>query len=293
MERELKRKKTFDEQIDLLKNRNLIIDNEKQAKYILSKVNYYRLSGYFKYFYQSENRFKEGTSFDDIYNIYKFDTELRRLIMSLTEEVEISFRTYVAYYIAHNFGEEGYLDSSKFNEKYHNKFIDNIKEKINAYKEKEFIKHHNKQYNGKLPIWVIVEIFSFNDLSRLYGNMSNKDRKNIIRNNYVNIDILYSAIDVHNWIRILCDVRNICAHYERLFNRRLTNSFKLPRKYNKVFSNTLFSVLIVLKLLINNEIIWDDFLDKFYNLLDKYNFSDFEALGFTNDWKLILESKKD
>ena len=70
MERELKRKKTFDEQIDLLKNRNLIIDNEKQAKYILSKVNYYRLSGYFKYFYQSENRFKEGTSFDDIYNIY-------------------------------------------------------------------------------------------------------------------------------------------------------------------------------------------------------------------------------
>ena len=80
--------------------------------------------------------------------------------------------------------------------------------------------------------------------------------------------------------------------FERLFNRRLTNSFKLPRKYNKVFSNTLFSVLIVLKLLINNEIIWDDFLDKFYNLLDKYNFSDFEALGFTNDWKLILESKK-
>lgn len=294
----LKKAKTFDEQVDILQNRNLIIGDREEIKKVLSRVNYYRLSGYFRYFYKhGKEEFKEGTKFEDIYRLYKFDEGLRRLVMHLTEVVEISFRTYVAYYIAHNFGEEGHMDVSKFdpkNEKHHTKFIDKLNEKINSYEDKEFIKHHKKKYEGKLPIWVVVEIFSFNDLSRLYGNMKNSDRKAIIQNNYSDYKIVRSAYDVRNWIRVLTDVRNICAHYERLFNRRFTNSIKLPPMYNgKVFNNNIFSALIILKLLVNDVEIWDEFMINLNILFDKYEFKDFSSMGFTENWRDILDSKKD
>lgn len=289
----LKKAKTFEEQIDILQKRNLVIKDKEKAKNILSKINYYRLSGYFRYFYKFETEeFKENTTFEDLYRLYKFDESLRRLIMNLTEVVEINFRTFVAYYIAHNFGEEGHLNISNFDCKsveYHKKFIKNLEDKINSYEDKEFIKHHKETYRGKLPIWVVVEIFSFNDLSRLYGNMKNKDRKEIIKANYEDPKIVRSAFDVRNWIRVLTDVRNMCAHYERLFNKRFTNSIKLPPMYDgKVFNNTVFAALIILKLLVNDNEIWDEFIDDLEGLFKKYEFTDLESMGFQNDWKNII-----
>lgn len=294
----LKKAKTFEEQVDILQERKLIIVDREEIKRVLSRVNYYRLSGYFRYFYEGgKEEFKEDTKFEDIYRLYKFDEGLRRLIMNLTEAVEISFRTHVAYYIAHNFGEEGHMDVSKFDpksEEYHNRFIEKLNDKINAYEDKEFIRHHKEKYEGKLPIWVVVEIFSFNDLSRLYGNMKNSDRKAIIKNNYSDSKIVRSAYDVRNWIRVLSDVRNMCAHYERLFNRRFTNSIKLPPMYDgKVFNNSIFAALIILKLLVDDVEIWDEFMVNLNALFNKYEFKDFSSMGFTDDWKDILDSKKD
>ena len=298
LEKELKKAKTFEEQVDILEERKLLITDREETKRILARVNYYRLSGYFKYFYvDGKEEFKEGTTFDELYKLYKFDESLRRLVMNLTEEVEVSFRTYVAYYIAHNFGEEGHLDVSKFDprsEEYHNRFIEKLNEKINSYEDKEFIRHHKEKYEGKLPIWVIVEIFSFNDLSRLYGNMKKAGRKEIIKANYNDPKIVRSAYDVRNWIKVLTDVRNMCAHYERLFNRRFTNSIKLPPMYDgKVFTNRLFAALIILKLLVNDTEIWNEFMDNLDDLFNKYEFEDLGSMGFTEDWKDILESKKD
>lgn len=291
--KDLKKAKTFDEQINILEKRNLVIEDKDEAKKILSKINYYRLSGYFRYFYKDGvEEFKNGTTFNDLYKLYKFDEGLRRLIMNLTEVVEVNFRTFVSYYIAHNFGEEGHLDVDKFDSKskeYHTKFIEKLDDKIDSYEDKEFIKHHKSMYRGKLPIWVVVEIFSFNDLSRLYGNMTNKDRKEIIKANYNDPRIVKSAYDVRNWIRVLTDVRNMCAHYERLFNKRFTNSIKLPPMYEgKVYNNTLFAALIILKLLINDTEIWDEFIDNLNKLFEKYEFTDLASMGFTDDWSTII-----
>ena len=37
---------TFEEQVEILKSRNLIIEDKQEAINILSRVNYYRLSAY-------------------------------------------------------------------------------------------------------------------------------------------------------------------------------------------------------------------------------------------------------
>lgn len=114
-DKKLKDFKSLDEQIDLLEKRGLIIYNKDKAKRFLTNTNYYRFSGYYKPFYiKDTEQFKEKTTFNDIYNLYNFDRELRNLIFSLTEQVEIKFKTWIAYYISENYGNQGHLEKELF-----------------------------------------------------------------------------------------------------------------------------------------------------------------------------------
>lgn len=62
----LKSHLSYEEQIKLLKSRNLIVSNEQFALKKLQHLNYYRLSAYFYPFFEEKNRFETGTKFEDI-----------------------------------------------------------------------------------------------------------------------------------------------------------------------------------------------------------------------------------
>lgn len=296
VKRPFKKAKTFDEQVAILEERKLIITDRDYVKKVLSRLNYYRLSGYFIYFYiPGKEEFKQGTKFEEIYNLYKFDTELRRLFMELTEEIEINFRTYIAYYIAHNFGEEGHLNKDTFyNKDYHDEFIKILNKKVESYKDKAYIKHHKDIYAGNMPIWVVVEILSFTDLSKLYSNMKNNDREKIIYDNYKDRDIVKNASTVRFWLQSLSEIRNKCAHYERLYDSKLKKDIKLPKQFSckGIRTNSLFASLIIFKLLINDEVLWNNFIERFEEIVSKYEFKNFHNMGFIEGWKSSLIGKK-
>lgn len=70
----LKPHKSVDEQIDLLKKRNLLIEDEQKAKQVLSNISYYRLSGYLNYFKNNINdNFTINITFSKLIRIYNFD----------------------------------------------------------------------------------------------------------------------------------------------------------------------------------------------------------------------------
>lgn len=46
----IKEAKTFDEQIEILKSRGLVIKDENKAKFLLGNLNYYRFSAYLLHF---------------------------------------------------------------------------------------------------------------------------------------------------------------------------------------------------------------------------------------------------
>jgi len=64
--------KTIEEQIELLKERGLIVKDEEKLKRYLKNISYYHFSIYFKHF-QKDNIFIEGTTFENVLNIYVFD----------------------------------------------------------------------------------------------------------------------------------------------------------------------------------------------------------------------------
>lgn len=125
-----KKATTYQEQVQILKQRACIIDDEAFCIEKLSSINYYRFSAYLLP-YKEKDKYKNGTNFKTIYQIYEFDRKLRNIIYSGIELIEVSLRTRISYLHGHKYGALGYLDINHFNSHHkHEKFLENIKKFI-------------------------------------------------------------------------------------------------------------------------------------------------------------------
>jgi len=279
---------TFEQQIEIFRSRNLIIEDEKEAIEFLKRVNYYRLTGY-TLTLKKNDRFFDGVTFNDIRHLYEFDKKLRNLLLEVLEDIEISFRTHIAYHHAHNYGPLGYLDSKNFeNESHHASFLEELKKSINKRNDELFIRHYKEKYHNEYPIWVALETVPMGCLSKLFMNLKRED-KQFISNNYYNVKYFY----VESWLHCLSYVRNICAHYSRLYNKRLVITPKLHRKEKRLLESNdkIFAVIIVMKRLCLNKVLWKNFVRKLSELMEAYNdVVDLKEIGFLNNWQEILNA---
>lgn len=70
-------------QIEMLKSEGLSFSNERQAEHLLQNISMFRLKSYFKPFRKNDSKvFKPGASFEKVYLLYKFDSELRKIVFS-------------------------------------------------------------------------------------------------------------------------------------------------------------------------------------------------------------------
>lgn len=282
----MKKPKTLDEQVDLLEERGMIIEDRDTAKFILGNVNYYRFSAYWLNFKNDDDTFKENTSFNNIYSIYTFDKKLRILLIDLIENIEISFRTYIAYSLSINHGTMGYEDASNFiSPKGHKKFTDHLKKQRSKNSNKEFIKHHDTKYKGQLPIWVAVEIITFGTLADLYSILTPSDQAFIKKELCPINPKLIKA-----WLPGLSMLRNRCAHFGRLYNTNFSMmQIKKSDKCHNIKNNKVFAYILAMKHLTADNNIWNKFFIDLQNLIQDYNKNiDLDLLGFPKDWVNIL-----
>ena len=298
MAQDVKPFKTIEEQIAILEDRGLIIEDEEAAKKSLSNLNYYRLSAY-TLTLSKDDHFYDNVHFSDVMQIYDFDMELRAALMYLLESIEVSMRTYICYFHAKSFVAIEYYEEDTFDDvdRFH-KFEADYKAAIDEYGNKEvFVKHHNDIYDGKFPIWVLVELLTLGSLSRLFKNLTTEVRDEICKSNYGKINDEY----IGNWLQGCTILRNICAHRGRLFNRQIPFSLRLSKKDKQIFKNDgisinkatkqLFAYLIVMKKMIPDERVWNTFTSRLIDLKNKYPFVRLDYYGFTKDWEKILGIK--
>ena len=92
--------KTYEEQADLLISR-MMMGLRSSIIEKLSAVNYYRLSGYWHPFQdQTTGDFRNGTTFDMIWDRYVFDRQLRLLTLDAIERIEVYLRSGLANALA-------------------------------------------------------------------------------------------------------------------------------------------------------------------------------------------------
>lgn len=217
----IKRPTTFEEQVEILKSRGLVISDVDSAIRTLQRINYYRLSAY-TLSLKKNDQFLPDITFEHVVALYEFDRRFRYLIMEMVEQVEIAFRTHISYHIAHTYGPLGHLNPQHFDN--HDAFLAELEKELKRSQEL-FIKHHYEKYEGKIPVWVAIEVLSFGALSKLFSNMKNDDKNQIAKRNY-----RAPAIYLESWLKCMSYIRNICAHYGRLYNRPLTSKPRLDRK---------------------------------------------------------------
>lgn len=239
----LKERKTFEEQLDILKDRNVIIEDEEEALHTLSKINYYRLSAYgLTLKKKDKNVYNYGVTFNQIKRIYDFDKRLRELFLYYLETVEIEFRTKIAYHHAHDFSALGYKKSKHFKSAYyHRLFLEKLEEAIQKSSKELFVIHHKSKYKGLFPFWVAIEVTSFGDLSRLYRNLLRETKIKVIE--HLNIP----PETVASWLHTLSYIRNICAHYGRLYGKNIVIKPSLSKfKSKNINNNTVFAIVFIL-----------------------------------------------
>lgn len=279
---------TIDEQIENLKNIGLIVENEEYAKKILNDISYFRLIKAYSLNLKSKNgKYCEKVTFEQIVELYLFNANFRQVIFPEIEKVEINVRCRIANYFAEQYGVLGYLEADNFvNAEYHKMFLDDIEEEIRRNSKAPFVKNFHDNYEGgNLPIYALVEILSFGTLSKFYKNMKNQDKKAIAKS----FGVGYTYFE--SWLESISYIRNICAHYGRLYNAKLSKTPILYKEYSEagIGNNRIFGVLLCLKHLLKSNDHWNLFVDKIELLFDKYESVDIKTMGFTENWKELLE----
>lgn len=285
---ELKKPTTFQEQVKILLSKNIIVENQEECERFLQQVNYYHFSAYYLPFLdKNTDKCFDGTTFEKIRQIYLFDQELRSIIFSIIEDIEIHIRTELAYFHTHKYGPDGYMAAEHYNQRHnHIAFTKHISSCIKENDKTPVVKHHTKKYSGKFPLWVIIEFFSVGMLSHFYRGLETKDKKQIARDLYgTSFDVLES------WLRCLTDLRNKCAHYSRLYYWKFSALPKMPKGETYIPTRRLFAQLYMLKLMYPNTGRWNEHhlkkLIKAFNTYKPYISS--AHLDFPYYWKSMLK----
>lgn len=285
---QLKKPTTYQEQLDILKARGIIINDSNQCIAVLETVNYYRFTAYFLPFKLSDGQYREGTQFRRVYRIYEFDRKLRSILFAALEEVEIFLRAKFSYFHVHKYGAEGYMDETSFSGKHQAiKFKENLEREISSNKRSAFVAHHNEKYEGHFPLWVAVELFSFGMLSRFYSDMKTEDKKQIARE-------LYGTVpkNVSSWLRCCTDLRNICAHYGRLYYR-IFPAIPAGVETETPQRSQLWGAVLALKQLYPSDATWNSaILSAISALFEEYR-DDIvlSHIGFPADWDVQLRKE--
>jgi len=309
--------KNIEEQIENIKNKNILIKNELLAKEILLKENYYNvITGYKDVFIDMKTSkkkkmevFDEETYFEEIYAVYKFDRDLRGVLFKYISIVETNMKSYISDIFSKRYGTRNYLKKENFHvtyysEKRYDRLMDTIKtnlmRNIENYPDIKIL----YEQEGDIPFWMLSTLMNFGTVVKFYIFMKKEDKKEVA--NILQMDFL----EVCDYLKMLNIVRNIAAHNNILFNIRLDikylaennnkyhETLKLAKENNIYVSgiNDIMAIIIILRRFLSNddythlahEII--EMIEQVKKVLDKNSFETFlEIMGIPCDYIKIAQ----
>ena len=228
----MKQYKTDEELLNYLETKNVIIKNRKFALKKLEKYTYYSIVNSYKYnFKDANNDYFPNVTFEEIYALYEFDKNLKLIMLKYALEVESFIKSLISNHISNVYGINAYLNvnnlDNKANLAVRKRLIDKINEDINHnYGIHLAITHYIDNY-GFVPPFVLTKILTFGVISSYYGLLEQSDRQ-IIAKRFKISDVLLKQI-----LKCLTNIRNICAHNDRLFCYR----DKYTLKFKEIDSN--------------------------------------------------------
>jgi abortive infection bacteriophage resistance protein len=156
--------------------------------------------------------------------------------------------------------------------------------------KEQFLRAFKRKYTSETnpPSNMALEILSLGKLARLYKGLKNEKGKTEIANEF---NLPSSTLT--SWIVYLANVRNICAHHSRLWNKKVTADRPvLPNREKYKFkgenfddtNTTLYGIISIANRLLSSFNSPNSFIEKIEMLIDE-NSIDATLMGFPTNWK--------
>lgn len=259
--------KTLDEQIEIFKHKGLIIEDEKYAKEVLLRENYFFLNGYRHLFYKSETekKFIPGTTFEELYSMFLFDRSFRNVLFKYLLVIENNLKSITSYQLSKKYGykEKDYLKAKNFTQiperqRQVNDLIKKMKRQIRINGSQHTATSHYVSHYGYIPLWILVKVLSFGVVSEMVSILKPEDQKDISNIYGIETD------DFISYLPILANYRNLCAHEDILYENRTQKEIS-DTIYHKILNiprdeegyiygkNDLFALIIIMKQMLLKE----------------------------------------
>lgn len=233
--------KTIPEQIEILHKRGLTISDYPSAKQYLLTNNYYSIiNGYSKYFTDTKNQYKHGANLSEIKYAYFYDKEIKYAFLKAFLEIEKHIKSILAYIFsqAHPDTAYFYLDYQNYNYKHNKKIVPfairqmvKVIDKHKTSKRDNSIKHYFTKHQA-VPFWVVVDYLTFGDILAILKSLPISLQDKIAKKCYsfisdhLTIKGNFTPAMLLSFIENIAEIRNICAHDNRLYSFKCRNSVK-------------------------------------------------------------------
>lgn len=303
--------KTIEEQLEILKEKGLIIEDEERVKDLLLRENYFFINGYRHIFLKTskERKFIDGTKFEELYGLFTFDRNVRNILFKNLLIVENNLKSIFSYQLSKKYGfkEKDYLRVNNFTEdiaksRQVDDVINKMKRQIRVNGKQHSATLHYLTNYGYIPMWILVKVLSFGIISELFMILKCKDQKDI--SDFYKI----SEIDMSIFLPLMANYRNLCAHEDILYDHKTQKAIP-SNKYHEQLNipkdeedeyiygkNDLYALVIMLKYMLREE----DFRLLIYELGYEIDLLDgkvdtvplekiLNKIGFPSNWKDIVE----
>jgi abortive infection bacteriophage resistance protein len=301
--------RNLDEQINILKNKDLIIKDENETKKILLRENYFFISGYRHLLMKNyrDKKFIKGATFDELYAIFNFDRRLRNICFKNILIIENNIKSIISYQLSKKYGfqEKTYLNHNNYTQdslkaKQVHDVLNKMRKQLAFNGKKHSATMHYLNNYGYIPMWILVKVLSFGLMSEFYCILKNEDKDEIAT--YYNV----SQEELEVYLYLLANFRNICAHEDILYDHRTQrtipdNKIHEQLKINKIDGeyqygkNDLFALMIIFKCMLTPEEFREMIRETSYeiDILDgKIDIVPVESIlnriGFPTNWKEIM-----
>ena len=259
---------------------------EPRALDALKLYGYSRLSGFWTSL-ERDGVFIPGASFRDVLNMVALDQSMRMLLLDMIAHIEIALRSVLSRVIAEKHGPFALHDAAVFaNREYFEHLQVTLERELAQGKAYQLscIEPSLRNY-GALPVWEAVELMSFGTVSKVFSNLACRESSVAVAERFgVKPPLL------RNWLRYITQVRNMCAHQNRLYGCRFVFTPRLFSEHTNVNKNRLFPVFIVLFHLMDavDAFKADACRTELDRIVRASSGIDLRPLGFPHGWRALL-----
>lgn len=261
---------SLEDQLQSMKKYVSFTKKQKMREF-LAYAGYFRVSRYGKYLISHTSQLRCMPKQQLLFDLYQFDTELRKLLFHYCKKAEIQFKSHMSNAISLKLSDPYfYLSQSTYNPtksdrdklkrqrnkkafaRFWNSLIKSetdLRTNTMKYPELSEFRSGGAHASTYIPCWAAFSFFEFGTICTIYQFLRGDLKTETLKYGYSNKHYKKSdAKMVETWLDAIRNLRNVCAHHNRLCGRTSSIVLTHGSEQNLVYNDTdLFSRLYALK----------------------------------------------